>query len=199
MVDKFCDGCAHLASLNTASNCCVYILDKGHKRPCPSGTGCTEHTGKSKSSRSPWFNSTQNISIVEKMFAEGKSDDEIARVIDRCPDTVARWRRKHGLDRSEKRKCSWDRDLAEKLYYEGKTDSEISVVVGATYSAVKSWRRKNGLFRKNPSDWDKELARKMFFDGKPDKEIADAVGMSIRCIEKFRWKEKLYRTNNVIS
>lgn len=42
-----CKGCFHWRNLGTAQGsikACHYILDVGHRRPCPPGEGCTEYT-----------------------------------------------------------------------------------------------------------------------------------------------------------
>lgn len=180
--------------MNMTIACCTYLLDEGHKRPCPSGEGCTEHTGHRPETRSPWAGVTWNMKLAEKMFEEGKSDEEIAKAVNRTVLTVERWRYRKGFLRIEKRsKPGWDKETAYKLFLDGKTDKEISVAVDSTVNAVKSWRYANGLVRKSTSDWDKELARKLFHEGKTDEEMAAAVGMSVRCIEKFRSREKLFR------
>ena len=56
-----CKGCGHYApiSLNygekTQKDChyCAYILDTGHRRPCPFGEGCTAKETSGKVRRMP--------------------------------------------------------------------------------------------------------------------------------------------------
>ena len=40
---KYCKGCGHYRG-GTGAWTYEYLLDVGHRRPCPPGEGCTEHT-----------------------------------------------------------------------------------------------------------------------------------------------------------
>lgn len=36
-----CKGCIHYYGAYAINQCCNYIFDVGHRRPCPPGTECT--------------------------------------------------------------------------------------------------------------------------------------------------------------
>lgn len=40
---KYCRGCEHVGTLS-GEHVCDYILDTGHRRGCPVGSGCDKHT-----------------------------------------------------------------------------------------------------------------------------------------------------------
>lgn len=43
LCDKHCKKCIHSCYLNGSMYSCDYILNTGHRRPCPAGKGCTEY------------------------------------------------------------------------------------------------------------------------------------------------------------
>ena len=51
MVDTSCIGCRHHRVSNKLMNthACLYILNTGKKRPCPSGKGCTVRESRRES------------------------------------------------------------------------------------------------------------------------------------------------------
>ena len=55
MVDNYCIGCEHYWASNKLMNthACLYILNTGKARPCPSGKSCTVRK-KAKRRRYKW-------------------------------------------------------------------------------------------------------------------------------------------------
>lgn len=46
---EYCHGCKHYYTASAGDGAipsCVYILNKGRRRPCKGGKGCTEHTDR---------------------------------------------------------------------------------------------------------------------------------------------------------
>ena len=45
MISDSCAGCRHFWQYGDFADAraCIYILDTGHRRPCPGGYGCTEY------------------------------------------------------------------------------------------------------------------------------------------------------------
>lgn len=56
MVDKSCIGCRHYWTANKImyTNACLYILNTGKARPCPSGKGCTVRESMRKRRSLKW-------------------------------------------------------------------------------------------------------------------------------------------------
>lgn len=53
-VAKCPEGCIHEARWDEGTTFCAYILDEGHRRPCPAGMNCTEYKrGERDRRRSP--------------------------------------------------------------------------------------------------------------------------------------------------
>lgn len=116
--DKYCRGCGHYRGGN-GTYCCEYLLDVGHRRPCPPGEGCTEHTKNAAAPQKKYVNPmalrakpghkpgvpAPNRKIepakARELFADGKTDAEIAAVFGAAEITVRRWRASQGLIRKE--------------------------------------------------------------------------------------------------
>lgn len=193
MITKYCKGCEHLVKPANGYECCNYLLDTGWRRPCPSGDGCTVHT--KLSGVSVWHRfacgARWDIRLARTMFAEGKSDKEIADAVGISCGYFKHWRAQNGLYRPGK--PSWDAIRAEQMVRNGASDAEISEKFGKSSRAVADWRRSIGIKHATRGKWDYELARKIFAEGGSDQEIGDAVGRSPQTIQRWRLKEKLYR------
>ena len=50
---EYCRSCYHWST-----NCCLYILNTGHRRPCPAGGGCTE-----KITKREWLKMSENANL----------------------------------------------------------------------------------------------------------------------------------------
>lgn len=116
--DKYCRGCGHYRGGSGAWTC-EYLLDEGHRRPCPAGEGCTCHTKIKKPRPQPFVNPmaparkpghqpgapAPNRKIepekARELVAAGKTDAEIAASFGAAEITVRRWRNSEGLYRKE--------------------------------------------------------------------------------------------------
>ena len=116
--DKYCRGCGHYRGGSGAWTC-EYLLDEGHRRPCPAGEGCTCHTTITKPRPQPFVNPrapartpghqpgapAPNRKIepekARELVAAGKTDAEIAAAFGAAEITVRRWRNSEGLYRKE--------------------------------------------------------------------------------------------------
>ena len=196
LVDSYCEGCEHCAQMRTINAVCNYLLDTGHRRPCPSGKGCTEHTSKKPITikRGGFKGVMWNTSLAKRMVEEGKTDKEIASAVGRSEKTIQNWRFRNEMrKRRSVSVLGWDEQEARRLFRQGKTDKEISAVVGASPDAIGAWRRRNGLYKPEGDGWDKALAKQMFDDGKSDADIGTAVGRSVKTIARWRAAEGLRR------
>lgn len=88
-----------------------------------------------------------DISKAQILYDEGKSDAEIAALLNTTPAAVSSWRRECGYIKGINRR-SWDTEKARVLFDAGATDQKIAEEVGATRAAVRSWRRINNMRRK---------------------------------------------------
>lgn len=52
-VAKCPKGCIHQARWDEHTKFCAYILDEGHRRPCPAGKDCTEYKRGRRAKKSP--------------------------------------------------------------------------------------------------------------------------------------------------
>ena len=118
MCDAYCKGCGHYRGGN-GTYCCEYLLDVGHRRPCPPGEGCTEHTKHPEAPKRQYVNPmaparkpghqpgapSPNRKIepekAREMFDAGKTDAEIAAAFGASEVTARRWRTENGLTRKE--------------------------------------------------------------------------------------------------
>ena len=194
MLPKSCLGCKHRVVLNTVDDCCNYLLDVGHRRPCPV-TNCTVREEADDDTKRNVYRVVKSLdgNLVRKMFEDGKSDREIAEVVGYSADYVAKYRRRNGLMRGYPHR-KWDTELASKLVDDGLRDADIAEIVGTTRDAVSAWRRKNIKKYRERKNWNKTLALELFKQGKSDEEIAAAVERCSKTIANWRSKMKLYRS-----
>ena len=97
--DDYCKGCRHYNESYGAN--CEYMRDTGMRRPCPAGTGCTEHTKRNLDGFRVYARKDTKRKIDDKrgreLFKEGKSDKEIAAEFGVAESSVIKWRYKNGL------------------------------------------------------------------------------------------------------
>ena len=112
--DDYCKGCRHYNESYGAS--CEYMRDTGMRRPCPAGTGCTEHTKrqartvegfvpyvpKQKKKTGPPKGTPPGNKLIDdakgrELFEAGKTDAEIAAVFHCAEGTVRMWRKRMRL------------------------------------------------------------------------------------------------------
>ena len=97
--DDYCKGCRHYNESYGAS--CEYMRDTGMRRPCPAGTGCTEHTKRNLEGFRVYARKDTKRKIDDKrgreLFKEGKSDKEIAAEFGVAASSIIKWRCKNGL------------------------------------------------------------------------------------------------------
>lgn len=108
MVDNYCKGCEHLATLQTGVYCCDYLLDTGVSRPCDAGEGCIVHTNPPKEYSKKKPRGTWDKALAVKMFYSGKKDKEIASAVGISASNFESWRLKNGMRRSSH---LWRRDF----------------------------------------------------------------------------------------
>lgn len=108
-----CRGCYYLGSEST----CDYLLKTKTRRPCPPGAGCTvkitnkqkrtvgleiaskKTIQRAKRGRQPLLDGDER---VERMYAEGKTDNEIATIMNCSKVTVQKWRYRTGRPSNQK-------------------------------------------------------------------------------------------------
>jgi len=97
--DDYCKGCRHYNESYGAN--CEYMRDTGMRRPCPAGTGCTEHTKRNLEGFRVYARKDTKRKIDDKrgreLFKEGKSDKEIAAEFGVAESSIIKWRYKNGL------------------------------------------------------------------------------------------------------
>lgn len=85
-----CRGCAY--SFYTGSGyACVYILNKGKSRPCPSGVSCVVREEKNMPKR------TWDVEKAIRLIEEGKNDVEIADGVGTTLEAIKAWRAKNHI------------------------------------------------------------------------------------------------------
>lgn len=101
-MDAYCNGCKHKHYFGSGeTSCCGYILDTGHKRPCPAGAGCTEHTNVERAKQSKPEKPAYDCKLMRKLFFDGKTDKQIAQIVGRSETAICSCRKRNGLKRYE--------------------------------------------------------------------------------------------------
>jgi len=106
-------GCDYMSR---ATPSCDYFLITGHRRPCPGGQGCTEHTALKKPEKHP-----AEIDVVSGL-------------------PILRKRLK-----KRKRRYTFDTRKALELYRQGLSDPAIGKACGISAASVYNWRKNNNL------------------------------------------------------
>ena len=91
---KVCEGCDHLGKAGFAM-ICQYILDTGHRRPCPAGAECTVNTtlkGENEMKKRSW-----DEARARQLHAEGLSDLDIADMVGASEGAIRAWRARNRL------------------------------------------------------------------------------------------------------
>ena len=97
-MNDYCIGCDYRGEVG-GDHVCLYILHTGHKRPCPPGKGCTEHT-----KRNPTQRNRIDQARAAELHAAGASDVRIASEFGVSLSAVSQWRKKHALPNNQKSK-----------------------------------------------------------------------------------------------
>lgn len=111
----YCKGCGHF-KLVGGTRICNYLEDVGHRRPCPPGEGCTEHTNRA-----------------------GEPQREPARaapkkkVLDGFKPVPP------------KRRGKIDTEKALRMHGEGATDADLMKEFGVTRNGIQAWRQRHDL------------------------------------------------------
>lgn len=109
--DSWCHGCGHYRG---AADCkiCEYQLDVGHRRPCPAGKGCTEHTKFASTPKKELHTKGAKPLTVKKngphgkkiddqkamaLYRAGKVDKDIAGAFGVTEAAAYSWRKKRNL------------------------------------------------------------------------------------------------------
>ena len=149
MSRRNCKSCVH-----SDHQLCLYILNTGHRRPCPAANGCKawEADHGQYLHRQQVFPPEPNHIAVKKwdarameLYRAGMSDGKIAADLCVSTQTVASWRQRNGLPSRQPngRKLEHDKVLA--LYQRGLNDVEIGKQVGVHPKTVAAWRYRHGL------------------------------------------------------
>lgn len=135
--------------------------------------------------------------LVRKLYAEGRTDREIADAVGTSDSAVFRWRQKYGLPTLQPRKHGYSKAVEDTevlgkmraMWAERRTDAEIARELGLKYFVVRNCRIDSGIpsvlqaVRKNEA-----LARKLYDEGLHDSEIGRAIGVQGHAV--FRWRKE---------
>jgi DNA-binding CsgD family transcriptional regulator len=139
--------------------------------------------------------------LAMAMYKQGKTDEQIAAVLDLNPWQIAHWRKKNNLSRRREgygRPRTFDQQKAVDLHKQGKTDTEIAAAVNVCRQTITSWRNELGLKpnslrpgtpRSCKLDW--AAALPLYEKGQTDKQIAAVLGCSHKTVCKWRRKNGL--------
>lgn len=89
-----CRGCIYLGRAGNTP-ICEYILKTEHRRPCPPGAGCT--VKQTEGGLNDMKTKTWDEAQARQLFAEGKSDMEVAEMVGTSRAAVRAWKRRNGL------------------------------------------------------------------------------------------------------
>lgn len=87
-----CAGCVYQVKVGD-NLICDFLCQTGHRRPCPFGTGCTvKQTKEGETVSKRW-----DVVTALKLYEEGKTDPEIAKIVGVSDQTIKAWRKREGL------------------------------------------------------------------------------------------------------
>ena len=133
--DDYCKGCGHYNESYGAS--CEYMRDTGMRRPCPAGTGCTEHTkhknGESRRYVNPMAQNTKQARKPGHQPGTPAANRKIEEVAAKAPPDVDTYK--------------IDADRARQLFEDGLDDAAMADALGVKEEHIKIWRRTAGLRR----------------------------------------------------
>jgi len=104
-------GCKYMSR---ATPSCDYLLITGHRRPCPPGEGCTEHTARKKpAEHPPEIDVVSGLPILRKpkrrrkytfdtdkayeLYCQGLSDSAIGQACGISANSITHWRKNNNL------------------------------------------------------------------------------------------------------
>ena len=135
--------------------------------------------------------------LVRKLYAEGRTDAEIAEAAGVSDHAVFRWRQKYNLPTRHSRRSGYSRaaqdpEVMEKMramWAERRTDAEIARELGLKYFVVRNCRIDCGL----PSTLqavkrNEALARQLYDEGLHDSEIGRELGVRGHAV--YRWRKE---------
>ena len=88
----YCAGCGYLNTSGEAS--CDYQYHVGHRRGCSAGEGCPHHTARAEKGENE-----RAEAEARRLFADGATDQAIAKALGWTDYRVKLWRRQNGLKR----------------------------------------------------------------------------------------------------
>lgn len=89
---------------------------------------------------------TWDTQTAQKLWEEGKSDNEIAKVVRVDKSTIQHWRTAHNLPKNDnKRVAGWDTELGIKLYQDGMTAREVAERLGINKRTFQQYLRNHGV------------------------------------------------------
>lgn len=139
-----------------------------------------------------------DFNAMERLYAEGAPDREIAEAMGCGKSTVWKWRQFRGLppNLAPPTEPKFDRVAMMALYRKGYGDKMIARMMGCTHTTVFRWREKNNLPPVTMHIWQSTslLAAKMrelYDKGLNDRQIAEAVGCGITSVQRWRGAEGL--------
>lgn len=210
--DSWCEDCGHRRKL-LGEWTCEYWNDTGHLRPCPAGTGCTEHTKKKAKDGRPNDEPAKTEAVRHRatpaepmdelrameLWNEGLDDLGMAETLGVTVERVKKWRSRMHLTRVRQPKPGrrkMDREEARELFHAGATDQEIAARYGVKPDYVAAWRRSEGLLRKmTPKGKVQDDARalELFRAGMDDRAMAEKLGVSQRSVKNWRLRQGFKR------
>lgn len=143
----------------------------------------------------------EELNKLQRMFAEGVTDREIAKVLGRTEKAVRKKRWISGLGKGDR--FFWQQKEIDyiKENYKHKTDRELAEVLGRTTVAVLKKRSELCLKKKGWSDKEEKVLSQMFWAGNDDKDIATALGREEELIGRKRRELgllKRHRKENIV-
>lgn len=149
MSHRNCKSCVH-----SDGSACLYILNTGHRRPCPASNGCAvweaDHGQYLRQRRA--FSLAPTGTAVDdqdaralELYRTGMPDSRIAADLGVSAQTITNWRHRNGLPSKQRNRRKLKHEEVLALYREGRSDVEIGRRVGAHPKTVAAWRYRNGL------------------------------------------------------
>ena len=121
----YCKGCGHF-KLAGSTRICNYLEDVGHRRPCPPGEGCTEHTSRAGEAKKEPARAAPKKKVLDgfkpvppkhrgkidtekalRMHGEGATDADLMKEFGVTRNGIQAWRQRHALQANRAKKGSY--------------------------------------------------------------------------------------------